>query len=161
MKRLFNIDSVLLIIGIIALITVLAFLSLPRVGAQDATATPPITSPNGDSLPATPESPSGAIAAYTFFLGSGLVTLLVALEKKFVPESVSAETLKQWTAVVVTALFLVLVYSGNVSWFSKGADVLSNILPYVTGFVGVLFGSSAFHQLSVKTGIPLLGFKRG
>lgn len=158
MRRSYTIDSVLLVILAMLLLAGFAFLLMP-VHAQDATPAP--ISPPIETLPEIPTSPAGAIAAYTFFGGSALVTLLVSLEKKFVPESISAEVLKQWTAIVVTIIFVVLVYSGNVSWFSKGADVLTNVLPYVTGIIGVLFGSSALHNLSAKVGIPLAGYKRG
>lgn len=142
----------------IALVVILTLLTvvLPAVRAQESTPEPTpvvILPPSGD-LPAAPTTPSELIAVYTLFAGSVLTTLIVELLAKFLP-NVAVETLKQWTAVGLTGVFTVLVFSGNVSWFATGSTWLQNALPFITGLIGTLFGPVVTRRAADKVGIQL------
>lgn len=110
--------------------------------------------------PAATLTPTGIIAAFNFFIGTALVTTLVGLEKMFLPPTISADTLKEWTAVVIAALYFALVLSGHMDWFTSGSGLLEKLIPSVVGIIGLFQGSSWFHQVSERVNLPLVGYNR-
>ena len=148
MKR---VNSFGLAFAAIVLLFVFLFLA-SRVGAQDAT---PL--PSGD----LPTTPNGVIALFTLFGGTLLVSGVTGVVKMFLPESVSAETIKQWVTVLAVFAYLGFGFSGHADWFGSGADVIGRIAPLVAGIIGALQGSSVAHQFSAKVGLPVFGYKRG
>lgn len=135
----------------IAVICVLAFLSVRAANAQDAT---PL--PTGD----LPTTPSGVIALFTLFGGTLVVSAVTGFLKMFLPESISADTVKEYVAIVAVVLYLALGYSGHADWFGTGADIVAKVAPLVGAIIGAFQGSSVAHQLSAKVGVPVLGYKR-
>lgn len=142
---------VLLIIALIALLLI----ALP-VLAQEVTPEPPLT-PGLDAVPVTP---SGWIAVFTFFGGSVAVSGIVSLLKLIPGNTLSATTLKEWVAVVVTLVYMIAVLTGQHMLFEQGADLFNQLLPFVAGLIGVFQGSSALHDVSAAYNVPLLGNKR-
>lgn len=138
----------------VALLVIVALLMAASVAlAQE---TPPLT-PGLDGVPTTP---SGLIAVFTFFTGSVVVTGLVGLLKLIPGNTLDANTLKEWVALAVTAVYLAFVFSGHADLFGQGADIFDKILPFITGLIGVFQGSSAAHSFAASAGLPLLGYKR-
>lgn len=141
-------------------VMVVALLALLMIGAgvllaQDAT--PPPLTPGLDTVPTTP---SGVIAVFTFFGGSVLVAGIVGLLKLIPGNTLDANTLKEWVAVGISALYLVLVFTDNSGLFERGADLFTKLLPFITGLIGVFQGSSAAHDVASTFGLPVVGYKR-
>lgn len=152
--RLDHIQLTMLFIAIILLLTVVAHVAQ----AQDATPVPPVEI--GNLPPDVSATPSGLIALYTFLIGSGVVTAVTGFVKQFTPDDVSADTIKQFVAVVVLAVYIALAWSGHKELFGSGASIVEQVAPLLASIIGVLFGSSGLHKLSAKAGLPVLGFKR-
>src|SRR5574337_45363 len=125
----------------------LLFVDVIYVLAQDITVPPPATL-----------TPTGIIVAFNFFVGTALVTALVGLEKMFLPATISANTLKEWTAVIISALYFALVLSGHMDWFTSGSTLLEKLIPSVVGIIGLFQGSSWFHQVSERVNLPVVGY---
>ena len=107
---------------------------LAGAGVALAQDTPPPLTPGLDAVPTTP---SGLISVFTFFGGSVVVTGLVGLLKLIPGNTLNANTLKEWVALAVTAVYLAFVFSGHADLFGQGADIFEKILPFVTGLIGV------------------------
>lgn len=142
---------VLLIIALIALLLI----ALP-VLAQEVTPEPPLT----PGLDAVPTAPSGWIAVFTFFGGSVAVSGIVSLLKLIPGNTMSANTLKEWVAVGVTVVYMIAVFTGRSVLFEQGADLFNQVLPFISGLIGVFQGSSFVHDASSAVGLPVLGYKR-
>ena len=151
MKHIFFIPNYLFwALLLVGLLMMGAGLSL----AQD---TPPPLTPGLDTIPTTP---SGVIALFTFFGGSVIVAGVVSL-LKFIPgNNLDANTLKEWVAVAVTVVYMAFIFAGQSGLFERGADLFTQILPFVTGLMGVFQGSSTAHNIASSFGLPLLGYKR-
>jgi hypothetical protein len=96
------------------------------------------------------------------FITAPTTTVIVAILKRLSAlRSVSAE----WLAFVVGAVLYVLVLvAGAVGYeaeFRSFLDLLTTILPAVSGFVLTLLGAGATYQLAKKTDAPVIGYERG
>ncbi len=111
-------------------------------------------------LDAVPTTPSALIAVFTFFAGSVVVSGVVSLLKLIPGNNLNADTLKEWVALAVTAVYLAFVFSGHQDLFGQGADIFDKALPFISGLLGVFQGSSAAHSFSASVGLPLFGYQR-
>jgi hypothetical protein len=136
--------TALLVLGILLLLTSVAM-------AQD------VTPPGLDTQPITP---TWLITAFTFFVGTGLVAGVVQLLKYIPGNTIDAGVLKEWVAGVVSLIFMGFVLSGHTDLFGSGADMITRLLPFISGFLGVFGGSSVTHNVAASIGVPLLGYKR-
>lgn len=157
MKRLFNIDSVLLIIGVIALITVLAFLSLPRVGAQDATPTlPPTTvspAPVSDLTNTVLTDVETFLGTYGAVVGAVVVFIVQLLKSVPFFANINPRFLNLGVSAVLVIGYLLATNFGYGERYKAALDAVPQIGQILIGLLAAFGFSTAFYE-GVKAHLP-------
>lgn len=152
----------------------LLFLIVLPVMAQDQTPVPtagdvvvvdepssPVIPP--DVLPATDAGAAVLALVLNFlapFAASPLTTTLVSVLKLFLPTSISAPTIRNVVAAVLTVLYWLAVHYNFQDTFQSVGQFLVTVLPAAFLLYKNFVDSSRIHDEAVKAQTPLLSFKR-
>lgn len=156
-KRLASNQLFWLVCFVLSLVLIFA---LPLVTfAQDTgPVIPPDVLPPGDALQGLFAFILNVIAPFGTSL---LTTTLVSLAKMFLPESVSAVTIRNVIAGALTILYWLAVQYGFQNTFASIGQFLVTVIPALLMLYGNFVGSSRIHRQAVEEQTPVWSYKRG